>query len=283
MDCNWTALLKVLPLWLRDYFATSKKEHLQEIRLRIGMQPILVYAHTSTRVQRTVHREDLEFCINAASRYSPWTSQTIAKGYVTVHGGHRIGICGTVAMDGENIVSVRDVSSLCIRVARQFLGIGEPVLGITGNILILGAPGSGKSTLLRDVIRCKSQRGISVCVVDERQELFPCVCGSPCFECGTNTDIISGCPKAAGIDMAIRLMSPGIIAVDEITAKTDCDALMNAGWCGVSIIATAHASSKYDFIQRPIYKSLVDSRLFDTLLILQRDKSWRTERMQYGN
>lgn len=283
MDCQWTALLNVLPLWLREGVNNARPEGLQEIRLRVGMMPDLVFQDKHIRMQRAVAKEDLEFCINTASRYSPWASQTVSKGFLTVSGGHRIGICGTVAMQNGRSLSIRDVSSLCIRVSRQLQGIGKEAAAIPGNILILGRPGSGKTTLLRDIIRCKSNRGSTVCVVDERQELFPCVGGTSCFECGQNTDILSGCPKAEGIEMAIRVMNPHLIAVDEVTAKQDCDALINAGWCGISLLATAHASSVKDYFERPIYKPLVESRLFDTLLILQMDKSWRAERVQYGN
>lgn len=279
MDCQWTALTNVLPLWMRERVNFLQGKCLQEIRLRVGKTPILICKDKQIIIQRVTAKEDLEFCINTASRYSPWANQTIGRGYVTVLGGHRIGICGTVALQDGKKVTIRDVSSLCIRVARQFPGIGESVANIRGNILILGRPGSGKSTLLRDVIRCKSRLGEAVCVVDERQELFPCIGGLPCFDCGVNTDILSGCPKADGIEMGIRVMNPDIIAVDEVTAKEDCDALINAGWCGITLLATAHASSRQDYFERPIYRPLVESRLFDTLLILQMDKSWRTERV----
>ena len=283
MDCQWTALMNVLPLWLREGVNRVRPEGLQEIRLRVGMTPDLVFQDKHIRAQRAVTKEDLEFCINSASRYSPWASQTVSRGFLTVLGGHRIGICGTVAIQNGQSLSIRDVSSLCIRVSKQLQGIGKEAADISGNILILGRPGSGKTTLLRDIIRCKSNKGSTVCVVDERQEVFPCISGKSCFECGQNTDILCGCPKAEGIDIAIRVMNPHMIAVDEITAKQDCDALINAGWCGISLLATAHASSMKDFLERPIYRPLVESRLFDTLLILQMDKSWRTERVQYGN
>lgn len=283
MDCQWTALLNVLPPWMRERIFSLQNSCLQEIRLRMGVVPILICKDKLHRLQRTVAKEDLEFCINTASRYSPWASQTISSGFITVQGGHRIGICGTVAMQNDKRVSIRDVGSVCIRVARQFPGIGERAADIPGNILILGRPGSGKTTLLRDIIRCKSQAGSTVCVVDERQELFPGIGGAPCFQTGENTDVLRGCPKAEGIDMAIRVMNPHIIAVDEITAQQDCLALMHAGWCGISLIATAHATDKKDFLERPVYRPLVESKLFDTLLILQMDKSWRTERVRYGS
>lgn len=283
MDCQWTTLVHILPLWMRESVNALQAQCLQEIRLRIGVGPSFVCKDKHIRMQRTVTKDDLAFCINTASRYSPWSSQTIARGFITVQGGHRIGICGTVAMQNDRLISIRDVSSLCIRIARQFPGIGERAAAIQGNILILGRPGSGKSTLLRDIIRSKSKKGKVICVIDERQEIFPCVEGVPCFQTGENTDILSGCTKAEGIDIATRVMNPDIIAVDEITAKSDCESLVNAGWCGISLLATAHASNKQDFFERPVYKPLVESRLFDTLIILQMDKSWRTERVQYGH
>ncbi len=283
MDCYWTGLLNVLPVWMRESVNCMQNKQLQEVRLRVGKMPVFTCKDKQITLQQVIVREDLEFCINTASRYSPWASQTISKGFITVTGGHRIGICGTVAsLDGRNI-TIRDVSSLCIRVARQLPGIGEKAANISENILILGRPGSGKSTLLRDIVRCKSRAGKIVCVVDERQELFPCIGAHSCFDCDINTDILSGCAKAAGIDMAIRVMNPHIIAVDEVTAKEDCDAMINAGWCGITLIATAHASSKHDYLERPIYRPLVECGLFNTLLILQPDKSWRTERIHYDD
>lgn len=281
MDCQWTSLLGILPLWMRTSVDEYKDNCLQEIRLRIGMKPTLICKDKQVHLHRTISKDDLDFCVNTASRYSPWTSQTISRGYITVNGGHRIGICGTFAMEKDRVSSIRDINSLCIRVARQFSGIGQKAVNITGNILIIGRPGSGKSTLLRDIIRCKSQQGSTICVVDERQELFPCVGGVSCFECGLNTDIVSGCHKAEGIDLAIRVMNPHIIAVDEVTAKEDCEALISAGWCGISLLATAHASNMNDYLERPIYRPLVESKLFDTILILQMDKSWRAERIKY--
>ena len=282
MDCRWTALINVLPHWMRGCFSQYQYSNLQEVRLRLGQPALLVLKDKRAQLQKTICKDDLDFCINAASRYSPWASQTVSNGFITIQGGHRIGICGTVTVHEGNILGIKDVSSLCIRVARQIPGIGIKAAGLQGNILILGRPGSGKSTLLRDIVRCKSNAGSSICVVDERQELFPCINGTSCFDCGSNTDVLSGCPKSNGIEIAIRVMSPDIIAVDEITAQNDCEALKNAGWCGINLLATAHASGKNDFIERPIYRPILESKLFQTLIILQEDKSWRTERITYG-
>ncbi len=283
MKHQWTALLNVLPMWLRSEVNNLQMSCLQEIRLRIGKKPTLVCKEHRRQVNRYVVKEDLDFCINTASRYSPWASQTMANGFVTTQGGHRIGICGEVAVQNNLPNTVRNVTSLCIRVAAEFPGIAEKAAGLDGNILILGRPGSGKSTLLRDLVRCKSTAGQAICVIDERQELFPQTGGGFCFDSGPCTDVLSGCPKLTGIEIALRVMNPEIIAVDEITAEEDCVALIKAGWCGVKLVATAHAAGKRDLLARPVYRKLVDCRLFETLLILQQDKSWRTERITYGN
>ena len=148
--------------------------------------------------------------------------------------------------------------------------------------MIIGKPGSGKTTLLRDLICQKSNYGTdTICVIDEKREIFPFYNGSPCFSVGKRSDIISGCAKSDGIEIALRNMGPGIIAVDEITALEDCQALLHAGWCGVDLIASAHAGCRKDLFTRSVYKPLVESKLFDTLIILDAHKSWHMERM-YG-
>jgi stage III sporulation protein AA len=120
-----------------------------------------------------------------------------------------------------------------------------------------------------------------ISVIDERQELFPITHdGKYCFEIGEKTDIISGCNKSQGIEIALRNMGPSIIAVDEITANEDCEALMHAGWCGVDLFATAHAASKEDLLKRPVYRSIVDSNLFANIITIDKDKSWRAERIK---
>ncbi len=174
---------------------------------------------------------------------------------------------------------IRNVTSVCIRVARDYPGIGDALKQIEGSLLILGAPGWGKTTLLRDLIRLRSEGGIQTGVVDERGELFP----GDAFPAGKRTDILTGCGKAEGIENLLRTMSPGCIAVDEITAEADCLALTRAAWCGVSLLATAHAASLSDFYSRPVYKSLAESGIFGHIVILQRDKTWTLERSRRWN
>ena len=278
MICAWQEFLKLLPITLRQQVDRRSGKELEELRLRVGYKPELVFGNRSLWLDKPTDRQDVRFIVNAVSQYSPWAATSMANGFITAPGGHRIGFCGDVVTQNGCITGIREVSSLCMRVARAFPGIsGE---GLSGSVLIIGKPGSGKTTLLRDLIRQRSEQGKgSVCVVDERGELFPMVQGAHCFDPGPRTDILSACDKANGTLMLLRTMRPGTIAVDEITAEQDCDALMNAGWCGVSLLATAHAADRNDLLHRPVYRSIVSNRLFDTLVIMQPDKSWRAERM----
>ncbi len=265
MRCAWQELTALIPLHHRQE-VDKYRDTLQEVRMRLGQVPELVTQKGRYFAGDPIRDLDLRFTVNAASRYSPWAAATTAQGFLTAPGGHRIGLCGSRTPGG-----VANLTSLNIRVARDFHGIGDR-LPTEGNILILGPPGSGKTTLLRDLIRSIS-RSATVAVVDEREELFPVD-----FDRGVRTDVLSGYGKPEGIDMVLRAMGPEVIAVDEITAESDCIALQKAQWCGVRLIATAHASTAEDFMRRTVYKPLTERGCFDTLVVLQRDKSWHIER-----
>lgn len=277
MKCAWNELLTILPQSIRFAVDKQGRDTLQELRLRLGKPPELRTACGSVWLNNAVSEQDIGFVVNLASRYSPWAATTAARGYITATGGHRIGICGETVIAGGVVTGIKNVSSLCVRVARDFPGIAQKAAKIQGNVLLLGPPGSGKTTLLRDLIRqisgaCEG----SITVVDERGELFP-----KGFSQGDRTDVLTGCGKAEGVTMALRTMGPSCIAVDEITAKEDCQALIEAGWCGVRLLATAHAANAEDLHRRPVYRPLWESKLFETVIILQPDKSFRTERVHY--
>lgn len=273
MRCAWKELLSVLPGWMAGEVDALGREELQELRLRVGQPAHLVLNGRYVQLKRNVTVEDLNFCVNTASRYSPWAMTTASKGYLTAPGGHRIGLCGEAVMGKSRVDGIKNLTSVCIRVARDFPGIGEGA-PIQGSVLILGAPGWGKTTLLRDLIRRRADACQQVAVVDERGELFP-----GAFPTGSCTDVLTGCPKAEGIHMLLRTMGPRCIAVDEITQEEDCVALANAAGCGVSLMATAHAASLKDLRKRAVYRMLLEAEIFDTALILRSDKSWRLERM----
>ena len=275
MRCAWQELLSILPEWLRDQMDQEAEQELQELRLRIGRAPELIEAKGLRRLRGQMARQDLDFCVNTASRYSPWASQTVSKGFLTAPGGHRVGICGEATMASGRMVGIKSISSLCIRVARDYTGIGKELDQYRGSILLVGPPGSGKTTLLRDIIRRRSVQH-QIGVVDERMELFPSH-----FRTGEgeNIDVLSGCTKPVGIEMLIRTMGPSVIAVDEITASEDCKALFEAAWCGIHLLATVHAFDRSDLMERSVYRPIFEKCIFDWIVIMQHDKTWRVERL----
>lgn len=258
MKWNEQQLLSILPQRLRG----ADLQDVRELRLRLGQKPRLVTGGGYRELKGEVTGDELHYLINAACRYSPWSAQSIAEGYLTAPGGHRIGLCGDGA--GETL---REITSACIRIARDYAGIAAG-LPMEGNLLILGAPGSGKTTLLRDLIR---QRGrcCAVAVVDERREIFP-----EGFDRRGSIDVLSGVAKGQGIDMVLRSMSPRVICLDEVTCAADCEALIRAAWCGVELVATAHAGSVRELKERQVYRPLVETGLFTKVAFLDSKQCW---------
>ena len=168
---------------------------------------------------------------------------------------------------------IKILHSLNIRIARDFPEIAAPLCREKESVLIIGRPGSGKTTLLRDLIRQLSYKE-NVSVVDEREELFP-----PGFPRGDQMDVLLGCSKPEGVERVLRTMTPDTIAIDEITAEDDTKALVQAAWCGVRLIATAHASNIQDLRNRKVYRSLMESKLFPTIAVMRPDKSYCVERV----
>lgn len=273
MRCAWKELLEILPQRLRREVDQQGRDGLQELRLRFHAPPELVLQGESRWLQGNITREELSFVVNAASRYSPWAAESISQGFLTSPGGHRIGICGQAVYKEGRVSGMREITSLCIRVARDFPELGDRLKGLCCSVLILGAPGWGKTTLLRCLIRQYAQN-IQVSVVDDRGELFP-----DGFVRGPKMDVLTGCPKGEAMERVLRTMGPACIAVDEITAEEDCKALISAANCGVILLATAHGASLRDFRTRPVYQRLSGQGVFDTLVTLKPDKSWQVERI----
>ena len=274
MICAWKSLLSILPGWMVPEVDKLGREDLQELRLRLGQPPQLILKHNRMELQRKLSADDLNFCVNVASRYSPWAAATAAKGYLTGPGGHRIGLCGEAVLRGGKVEGIKNLTSLNIRVARDFPGISRGI-PTQDSLLILGAPGWGKTTLLRDLIRKRAGDNQQVAVVDERGELFP----SENFISGSGVDILTGCGKGEGISMLLRTMGPQCIAVDEITEPQDVQSLIQAANCGVRLLATAHAASTHDFRNRTVYRQLMENNIFHTLLVLNRYNTFTVERI----
>ena len=203
-------------------------------------------------------------------------SSEIVKGYVTVKGGHRVGVTGTAVLDGKNnITAIRDISSLSIRGAKVFNGCCEDIFEELygrklSNVILAGPPSSGKTTVLRDLVRVLSYNGKSVSVIDERQEIAAMHKGICCNDVGINTDVYFGYPKEHAINMAVRTMSPDIIAVDEICDENEVNAIVRASNCGVGIVVTVHASDLRDIASKHQTLSLLRTGVFDKIVILER-------------
>lgn len=285
MVCYWKEFLELLPIWLRSPVDTAGRDKpVGEIRLRLGQPPLLTGPDWEQYPTcRGVSAEDLNFCVNTASRYSPYAALSLGHGYLTAKGGHRLGVCGSAVIRDGQVTGWKELTSLCLRVARDIPGTAaelEKRLGI-GSILILGPPGSGKTTLLRDLIRQISQaRREQVAVVDERGELFPAIPGGFCFSPGLRADVLAGVDKGTGIALALRSMSPDWIAVDEITALSDCETMEQCGYCGVRFLATAHAWSREDLQRRPVYRRLLETGLFAQVVCMNRNRTFTVERLK---
>ena len=189
-----------------------------------------------------------------------------------MNGGNRIGICGTAVIKNDKVETIKDISSLNIRVARQIIGCADEIYARLfrtqiQSVLIVGVPSSGKTTILRDLCRQLGQvRKISI--IDERNELSATVNGMPQNDVGTCSDIFNSYPKAEGIITAIRVMSPEIIVCDEIGGEEDVIALQNAIHSGVKIIATAHAGSISEARNRAGLSKLINLGAFDSITLL---------------
>lgn len=272
MKMMYPELLSLLPGALRQEAAARQRETLWEIRLREGAPMTFITADGFRRGQTRVTGEDLRFAVNAASHYSPWNAESVARGYLTAPGGHRIGLCGVVR--GEKL---QELTGLCIRVARDCVGVARGI-PVDASLLILGPPGSGKTTLLRDLVRRLSE-GSCVSVVDEREELFPRSGGEPCFDPGPNTDVLLGCEKARGIERMLKVMGPGWIVTDEITGEGDCAALVRALYCGVKLAATVHADGIEDLRKRAVCRPLVETGAFRRAVVLTGRGKWHMEEL----
>ena len=233
-------------------------------------------------------RETLEY-VSSHSLYA--FEEEIRQGFITIQGGHRIGLAGKTVMDGRGVRTIKYISFLNVRLAHQVRGCADRIMpyllenGQALHALFISPPRCGKTTLLRDVIRQMSDgRGFTVGVVDERSELAACWQGIPQNDLGARTDVLDCCPKAIGMMMLVRAMSPEVIAVDEIGGREDIDAMRYAMNCGCRVLATVHGDSLEDVARKPVLGEMVSEGMFDRYIVISsREGMGTVEEIRDGN
>ena len=287
---RYRAAAAILPSRLRAAaVAVPEREQAiaEEIRLRTGQLMTILLPDGETPTDALIEPEDLETLCDIATEFSRYAAaETLREGFLTVRGGFRIGLCGAAVMkDGAN-TNLKYLSSAAIRIGRERKGIAEKIMpqlfrdGQFVNTLILSPPGGGKTTLLRDCIRLLSS-GVPdygarrVALIDERGEVAAMLRGQPQLDVGPRTDVLDACPKALGVPIVLRAMNPQIVAVDEITVPEDLRAMSMAAGCGVGLLATVHASDAAELSEKPLYRDLLERRVFCQAVRIVRDADGR--------
>lgn len=294
-------ILACLPQRLKDVFRKCSPVDLQgleEIRIRV-QRPVEVLIGSRScfitpdgectpdwRKGIVTTIEDGQKMLNQISRHSLYAlEEELRRGYITIRGGHRVGITGRAVVEGGKVKLLKDIQSFNLRMARELKGVAAPVLprllenGRFGNTLIISPPGCGKTTLLRDIARCLSYgmrdfslKGLKIGIVDERSEIASCMDGIPQNDLGPRADVLDACPKAEGMMMLIRSMSPDVIVCDEIGSLDDAQAVLEAMHAGVAILVSAHGHSLADVRERPSLRMLFEETVFERIMILSKRK-----------
>lgn len=298
---NKNSWLLAMPPHLRDITLRSLGpllSDLEEIRLRLG-RPIIfrigqreLTADQEGRLSLKLREgycitgEDLERTFQVLSQSSLYAwEEELRQGFITIPGGHRVGITGKGVLDKGLIRTLKDLSGVNYRIGREIIGCGDHILPYllkddrVLHTLIVSAPQCGKTTLLRDLIRQISDgrpdlgwEGVNVGLVDERSEIAGMYQGEPQFDLGLRTDILDACPKAEGIMLLIRSMSPRVIATDEIGSKEDVTAINHALQAGVTVLTTVHGTSYEEILERPVLNELLSWRFFERVIFLSRKR-----------
>ncbi len=273
----------------------DKLDSLEEIRLRVNRPIVLKFRDTDKVIKYNVTTEDILSTLQILCENSIYSYQNqIAEGFITIKGGHRIGISGSCAIEDGKVINIRYIYSLNFRIARQVIGSSNLVLkhilnlenNSIYNTLIISAPGTGKTTILRDIIRQLSTGikeikflAINVGVVDERGEIAAMYKGIPQNDIGIKTDIIENVSKSIGIKMLIRSMAPKVIVADEIGKREDIEAIHYAICSGCRGIFTAHGSNFADVSLNPVIHNLIETHTIERLVFLDEKEKGRVKEM----
>lgn len=290
-------ILPLLSTELREIFQQVSEDtfnNLQEIRLRI-QKPIVLnikdqYHYLSEVGQLTkkqgqgkvLNEKELLHTLELISDYSLYAfEEELKQGYITVKGGHRVGIVGKTILEKGSVRTIRHISGMNIRIAHEVKGCANLVMPFIKesemsiyHTLIVSPPRCGKTTLLRDMIRqIADELGINVGVVDERSEIAGCYKGIPQKDIGLQTDVLDGCPKAEGMMMLLRSMGPQIIAVDEIGSEEDLYAIQHIIHAGIKLICTVHGYSYEDISRKPVLNKLLEEKIFERIIFLDNSRA----------
>jgi len=270
------ALARCLPRNLARTLLQQPEGSVREIRIRAGQRTVIHTAEGIKTCGPEPTPQQVEQMAEALCEHALYArAEEQRSGFITLRGGHRMGLCGRVILQGQSVRALREISSLCIRIAGQWRGAADrllPVLtdaeGRPRSTLIIGQPGTGKTTMLRDGCRRLSEQGFRVGVVDERSEIAAMCGGQAQLQVGPNTDVLDGCCKEAGLRWMLRSMAPDVLVTDELGSAADVQAVLDAAAAGVCVLSTLHGRSLQPAPARGLLSHILLHNAFERYVLL---------------